>query len=78
LILAISAAGALAQSAIPSVVTYHNDVSRTGQNNQETILTPTNVHSTDFGKLFSNLATRCAGRATGVAGAADTADDPRL
>ena len=36
-----------------SVVTYHNDVARTGQQTNETILTLANVNSTDFGKLFS-------------------------
>ena len=36
-----------------NVTTYHNDASRTGQNTQETILTPDNVKYTSFGKLFS-------------------------
>jgi hypothetical protein len=33
------------------VVTYHNDVARTGQNLAETILTPSTVNATTFGKL---------------------------
>ncbi len=36
-----------------NVVTYHYDNSRTGQNLQENTLTPKNVNSTSFGKLFS-------------------------
>jgi Chitobiase/beta-hexosaminidase C-terminal domain/PQQ-like domain len=35
------------------VTTYHNDTARTGQNIAETILTPANVNSTQFGKLWS-------------------------
>jgi len=34
------------------VLTYHNDNARTGQALAETILTPGNVNSTQFGKLF--------------------------
>jgi hypothetical protein len=36
-----------------SVTTYHNDNARTGQNTQETYLTPANVNSSQFGKLFT-------------------------
>jgi hypothetical protein len=36
-----------------SVATYHYDNARTGQNTEETILTPLNVNSTQFGKLFT-------------------------
>jgi hypothetical protein len=36
-----------------SVTTYHNDPARTGQNVQETLLTPENVMATTFGKLYT-------------------------
>ena len=36
-----------------NVLTYHNDVARTGQNLSETVLTPQNVSSSNFGKLFT-------------------------
>jgi hypothetical protein len=36
-----------------NVVTYHNDNARTGQNTTETLLTPANVNSSQFGKLYS-------------------------
>jgi hypothetical protein len=46
--------GALVASAQVAVTTYHNNNSRSGTNNQESILTPSNVNATSFGKLFTN------------------------
>ena len=36
-----------------SILTHHYDVARTGANSSETLLTPANVNSNQFGKLFS-------------------------
>lgn len=46
------AAASLSAFAQTSVLTYHNDNFRSGQNLAETILTPQNVTSSTFGKLF--------------------------
>ena len=50
----LAALGAL-ESPAPAqdVLTYHNNNARTGLNPQETILTPANVNSASFGKLFT-------------------------
>lgn len=40
-------------SSATDVVTYHNDIARTGQNLREIILTTSNVNSSTFGKLFA-------------------------
>src|SRR5207253_7781870 len=37
-------------SSTANVLTYHNDNARTGQNVRESILTPSNVNSANFGK----------------------------
>ncbi len=42
---------AAATSSIPDITTYHDDVARDGLNAQEKILTPSNVNSTQFGKI---------------------------
>jgi len=37
-----------------NVLTYHNDKARTGLNTNETVLTPANVSSANFGRLFTH------------------------
>ena len=46
-------AGAMAATAQNAVTTWHYDNARTGVNPKETILTPQNVNSEKFGKLFT-------------------------
>jgi glucose dehydrogenase len=51
--LLLTVVAAFTCSAQTNVTTYHNDNSRSGLNANETQLTPSNVNSTQFGKLFS-------------------------
>ena len=55
LALSVLCAGLLSarSNAQTNVTTQHNDIARTGANTTESILTPANVNSTTFGKLFS-------------------------
>ncbi len=46
-------AQAMAAAGQAVVATYHNDNARTGQNTEETVLTPDNVNPARFGKLYS-------------------------
>jgi hypothetical protein len=48
-----SATATIAVTDLAGVTTYHNDVARDGANNQEYLLTTSNVNQTTFGKLFA-------------------------
>ena len=50
---AVFASGLLGAAAQTPVWTYHNNNFRTGANTSETVLTPANVNSTTFGKLYT-------------------------
>src|SRR5258708_6700863 len=49
----VAAASAVALFGQASVLTWHNDNARSGQNLQETTLRPANVNSGMFGRLFT-------------------------
>ncbi len=49
--LALTVQAATSMTIAPDVTTYHDDIARDGLNAQETILTLSNVNSTQFGKI---------------------------
>src|SRR5580700_3306532 len=53
LVLLAAALQPLSSSGQAPVLTYHGDATRSGLYDNETLLTPANVNSTQFGKLFS-------------------------
>jgi hypothetical protein len=50
----MSAGASQALKAQANVLTYYNDLARTGANANEMVLTPSNVNTTSFGKLFAH------------------------
>jgi hypothetical protein len=54
--LALTVQGATSPTIAPDVTTFHYDVARDGLNAQETLLTLTNVNSTQFGKIGFDTA----------------------
>ena len=50
---AASGSATVAVTDLPGVFTHHNDLSRDGTNTQEYALTPSNINTATFGKLFS-------------------------
>jgi hypothetical protein len=50
---ASSGSATISVTALPGVLTYHNDLQRDGSNPQEYALTPSSVTTATFGKLFS-------------------------
>lgn len=49
----VSASASIGVTDLAGVYSYHNDLARDGANNQEYVLTPANVNSASFGKIFS-------------------------
>ena len=66
-----SASVTVAVTDLAGVFTHHNDLSRDGTNTQEYALTPSNVNTTTFGKLFS-CATAASSEAQAGQGAVFT------